>query len=90
VLDSGTTFTYVPTPVFKAFAAAVDAYALARGLQRVPGPDPQYSDLCWGGAPPHDDLEALSAVFPPIDIQFDQVRPLLDPEGAAVGDSSFI
>lgn len=53
--------------------AAVESYALSRKLKRVPGPDPQYEDICFGDAPAHDDLEALSKVFPSMEIQFDQV-----------------
>ena len=43
VLDSGTTFTYLPSAAFQAFAAAVERHALARGLYKVPGPDPSVS-----------------------------------------------
>ena len=51
----------------------MESFALAHGLKRVPGPDPQYDDICFGQAPPHDDMEALSGVFPSMEIQFDQV-----------------
>lgn len=61
----------VPAPVPP---AAVEAFALSKGLKRMPGPDPQYEDICFGTAPLHTDLEGLSAVFPSIEIQFDQVR----------------
>ena len=54
-------------------AAAVESFALSHGLKRVPGPDPQYEDICWGQAPQHDDLEGLSAVFPSMEIMFDEV-----------------
>ncbi|KAL4450641.1 hypothetical protein ABPG77_000997 [Micractinium sp. CCAP 211/92] len=77
VLDSGTTFTYMPTPVFRAFASAVESYALSHKLKRVPGPDPQYEDICFGNAPAHNDLEALSKVFPSMEIQFDQGTSLV-------------
>lgn len=53
--------------------AAVESYALSHKLKRVPGPDPQYEDICFGNAPAHNDLEALSKVFPSMEIQFDQV-----------------
>ncbi len=39
VLDSGTTFTYLPSAAFAPFRAAVQAHALARGLQLTSGPD---------------------------------------------------
>lgn len=56
-----------------AMLAAVEKYALSHGLKRVPGPDPQFDDICFGQAPSHDDLEALSSVFPSMEVQFDQV-----------------
>lgn len=64
VLDSGTTFSYLPTDAFRAFADSVSSYAIARGLFSVPGPDPDYEDICFGGAPSHEDLEGLQKVFP--------------------------
>lgn len=70
VLDSGTTFSYVPTPVFRAFAEAVEKHALARGLRRVRGPDPQYDDVCFGGGPEHTEEEALLSVFPSFALHF--------------------
>ena len=70
VLDSGTTFTYVPSPVFRAFAEAVEKHALARGLFRVRGPDPQYDDICFGGGPEHTNEEALLSVFPSFALHF--------------------
>lgn len=39
VLDSGTTFTYLPSPAFTEFLNAVKDYALGRGLQMTDGPD---------------------------------------------------
>jgi hypothetical protein len=67
----------------------VDKFARAHGLQRVPGPDPQYEDVCFGGAPQqHDDLEGLSRVFPSMEIQFDQVRAV--PSGFASLFSFFL
>lgn len=50
VLDSGTTFTYLPSLVFRAFAAAVEKHALSHGLFKVPGPDPTVS--ADGPSPP--------------------------------------
>ena len=52
----------------------MEKFAVAKGLKRVPGPDPQYEDICFGTAPLHTDLEGLSAVFPSMEVQFDQVR----------------
>jgi len=47
VMDSGTTFTYVPTKVFHAFAAEL-AKQVAGVLEKTPGPDPSYpQDVCY-------------------------------------------
>lgn len=37
--------------------AAVEKFALGKGLKRVAGPDPKYEDICFGEAPHHQDLE---------------------------------
>jgi hypothetical protein len=71
VLDSGTTFSYMPTLVFEAFAAAVSNHAIGRGLYTVPGPDPNFHDICFGGAGMHDDLDALESVFPKVMLTFE-------------------
>ncbi len=39
VLDSGTTFTYLPSAAFAPFLAAVKDHALSHGLQMTEGPD---------------------------------------------------
>ncbi|CAI5980721.1 unnamed protein product [Closterium sp. NIES-64] len=44
MLDSGTTFSYLPSPAFHAFHALVRA---AVPLPQVPGPDARYSDICF-------------------------------------------
>ncbi|GAX76326.1 hypothetical protein CEUSTIGMA_g3772.t1 [Chlamydomonas eustigma] len=62
VVDSGTTFTYLPTAAFKQFSAAVDKFAKSKGLKQAKGEDPQYNDICWSGAP--DDMFKLDAYFP--------------------------
>lgn len=68
VMDSGTTFTYLPTAAFNAFSAAVAAYVEKKGLVRIPGADPAYQDICWKGAP----VEFLDAgrVFPSAEFVF--------------------
>ena len=71
VLDSGTTFSYMPTRIFEAFAAAVSDHAVGRGLYTVPGPDPNFEDICFGGAGRHDDLDALESVFPKVMLTFE-------------------
>lgn len=39
VLDSGTTFTYLPTAAFVPFLAAVKRFAISKGLHTTAGPD---------------------------------------------------
>uniref|UniRef100_A0A7S0RJ26 Peptidase A1 domain-containing protein n=1 Tax=Chlamydomonas leiostraca TaxID=1034604 RepID=A0A7S0RJ26_9CHLO len=79
VLDSGTTFTYLPTAAFNSFSDLVDKAAKSKGLQRRPGADPQYNDICWKGAP--DDVKRLHTVFPEVEMAFGggavlKLRPL--------------
>eukprot|EP00887_Chlorella_sp_A99_P005894 scaffold1.g5894.t1 len=72
VLDSGTTFTYIPSAAFRLFAAAVERHAVARGLRRVDGPETEFNDVCFGGAPAdHTDVEGLASVFPSMGLAFD-------------------
>ncbi|KAG2424657.1 hypothetical protein HXX76_014381 [Chlamydomonas incerta] len=68
VLDSGTTFTYLPTDAFKAMAKAVGDYVVKKGLTSTPGADPQYNDICWKGAP--DQFKDLDKYFPPAEFVF--------------------
>ncbi|KAK9808090.1 hypothetical protein WJX73_004596 [Symbiochloris irregularis] len=64
VLDSGTTFTYLPSEVFRIFVAEVTEYALGKGLKEVNGPDAKFKDVCFGGAPTVDKAAELEEVFP--------------------------
>ena len=41
VLDSGTTFTYLPQEAYREFQKQVVAVALAKGARQVAGPDPK-------------------------------------------------
>ena len=41
VLDSGTTFTYLPQDAFREFQKQVVAAALVKGARQVAGPDPK-------------------------------------------------
>eukprot|EP00884_Botryococcus_braunii_P019358 jgi/Botrbrau1/6105/Bobra.331_2s0002.1 len=51
VLDSGTTFTYLPTAVFKVFTEEVAKFALQHGLRSIKGPDPKFDEhLLWRGS----------------------------------------
>ncbi|CAI5488422.1 unnamed protein product, partial [Closterium sp. Naga37s-1] len=67
VMDSGTTFSYLPRKAFEAFKAAVDASVT--GVQSVPGPDSVYQDVCYGGA--SNKIEELSNYFPTVSLTFD-------------------
>ena len=60
-LRAGTTFSYFPTRAFNALVAELDAQVKPR-LQRTPGPDPQYDDVCYKGASSNGDQ--LGEVFP--------------------------
>ncbi|KAL6013198.1 hypothetical protein ACLOJK_003690 [Asimina triloba] len=48
VMDSGTTYAYLPEEAFSAFKAAV-AKKL-HSLKQIRGPDPTYNDICFSGA----------------------------------------
>jgi hypothetical protein len=43
VLDSGTTFTYLPTSAYKAFLTALDGAIQPHNLRRATGKDPSVS-----------------------------------------------
>lgn len=70
VLDSGTTFTYLPSPAFTAFLNAVRDHALAKGLQMTDGPDTNFPDVCFGGAPGLEAAHQLPDYFPTMDLHF--------------------
>ena len=76
VLDSGTTFTYLPTEAFKAFRDAVTSFAIGKGLKLTKGPDPKFYDICFGGAPHVEHADQLEHVFPHLDLQFKAVNAL--------------
>lgn len=79
VLDSGTTFTYLPSEVFRAFKDAVTTFALSKGLKTTKGPDPKFYDVCFGGAPRVEHADQLEHVFPHLELHFQGVGrfPLL-------------
>ncbi|KAK8945660.1 Aspartic proteinase PCS1 [Platanthera guangdongensis] len=77
VLDSGTTFAYLPKEVFIAFR---DAIMKTIKLKQIPGPDPNYRDICFSGAG-STDVSQLSKFFPNVDMVFDNGQELqLSPE----------
>jgi len=47
-LDSGTTFTFVPTSMWNSFKSRLDTQATQAGLEIVAGADPTYGDVCYG------------------------------------------
>ena len=69
VLDSGTTFTYLPGPVVGSLERVVRAAAKAAKLPVVPGAQPSsYGDLCWGGLEGGE--EAVRRHFPQMQLRF--------------------
>lgn len=76
VLDSGTTFAYLPKEAFFAFR---DAVMNQISLKQIPGPDPNYRDICFSGA--GSDVPQLSKYFPHVDMVFGNGQKLqLSPE----------
>lgn len=71
VLDSGTTFTYLPTQAFNQLHIHVSDYALSHGLHTTPGPEPQYHDTCFGGAPSFEETDKLGEFFPGLELYFE-------------------
>ncbi|CAN0863876.1 Aspartic proteinase 36 [Linum grandiflorum] len=77
VLDSGTTYAYLPETAFSAFKDAV--MKELHSLKQIQGPDPNYNDLCFSGA--SSDALELSHSFPKVELVFDKEQKiLLSPE----------
>uniref|UniRef100_A0A2N9FF27 Peptidase A1 domain-containing protein n=1 Tax=Fagus sylvatica TaxID=28930 RepID=A0A2N9FF27_FAGSY len=77
VLDSGTTYAYLPEPVFVAFKDAIMKQLHA--LEKIRGPDPNFNDICFSGA--GSDVSELSDTFPVVDMVFSNGQKLsLSPE----------
>lgn len=68
VVDSGTTFGYLPSAAYSAFVEAVVVAAKSKGLNLTDGPDPSFRDTCFEGAPEYTDKEGLAKVFPTMDL----------------------
>ncbi|XP_031270639.1 protein ASPARTIC PROTEASE IN GUARD CELL 1-like [Pistacia vera] len=66
VLDSGTTYAYLPRQAFSAFTKAITKET--HSLKPVHGPDPNYDDICFSGA--GRDVSQLSKAFPEVDMVF--------------------
>ncbi|XP_027107629.2 aspartic proteinase 36-like [Coffea arabica] len=77
VLDSGTTYAYLPEEAFKAFKAAI--MKEVPSLKQIQGPDPNYKDTCFSGA--GSDASQLSKTFPAVEMVFGNGQKLsLTPE----------
>ncbi|CAK9186294.1 unnamed protein product [Ilex paraguariensis] len=77
VLDSGTTYAYLPETAFLAFRDAV--MKELKSLKRIHGPDPNYNDICFSGA--GSEVSQLLKAFPAVDMIFDNGQKLsLSPE----------
>ncbi|CAA6655235.1 unnamed protein product [Spirodela intermedia] len=78
VLDSGTTYAYLPTTAFDSFRDAVMKHVDSL-LKQIPGPDPSYKDICFSGA--GSNVSHLSETFPEVDMVFGNGQKLsLSPE----------
>ncbi|XP_051144866.1 aspartic proteinase 36-like [Andrographis paniculata] len=77
VLDSGTTYAYLPEAAFTAFKAAI--FNELQSLKKIPGPDPNYNDICFSGA--GSETSELSNSFPSVEMVFaNKQKLLLSPE----------
>ncbi|GAB4852292.1 hypothetical protein Ancab_016484 [Ancistrocladus abbreviatus] len=72
VLDSGTTYAYLPEAAFIAFKDAI--MKGTHPLQKIPGPDPGYKDICFAGA--GRDVSQLSKTFPEVEMIFNNGQKL--------------
>ncbi|KAK7263218.1 hypothetical protein RJT34_30805 [Clitoria ternatea] len=66
VLDSGTTYAYLPEAAFLVFKDAL--MKELQSFKRISGPDPNYNDICFSGA--GTDVSELSKIFPVVDMVF--------------------
>ncbi|KAI4330257.1 hypothetical protein MLD38_028557 [Melastoma candidum] len=77
VLDSGTTYAYLPEAAFAAFKDSI--MSELQSLKQIPGPDPIYKDICFSGAV--SDVSKLGESFPTVDMVFENGQKLsLSPE----------
>ncbi|KAK6245951.1 Xylanase inhibitor [Theobroma cacao] len=73
VLDSGTTYAYLPKAAFVAFRDAI--IREVHFLKRVHGPDPNYDDICFSSA--GRDFSQLAKIFPEVEMVFNNGKKLL-------------
>ncbi|KAK9269997.1 hypothetical protein L1049_025570 [Liquidambar formosana] len=77
VLDSGTTYAYLPDESFDAFKDAIIKESFH--LKQIDGPDPNFNDICFLGA--GRDVSQLSKTFPDVNMVFSNGQKLsLSPE----------
>ncbi|XP_071739054.1 aspartic proteinase-like protein 1 [Rutidosis leptorrhynchoides] len=77
VLDSGTTYAYLPEEAFLVFKDAI--MKELHFLKQIDGPDRNYNDICFSGA--GSDATTLSDTFPSVDMVFGEGHKLsLSPE----------
>ncbi|PWA90726.1 eukaryotic aspartyl protease family protein [Artemisia annua] len=73
VLDSGTTYAYLPEAAFVAFKHAI--MKELDGVHQIKGPDPSYNDICFSGA--GSDVSQLMKTFPSVEMVFGKGQKLL-------------
>ncbi|CAI5464916.1 unnamed protein product [Closterium sp. Yama58-4] len=81
VVDSGTSFSYLPAPLFEAFKHSVMA-RVARGVKMLTDTEPQYQSMCFRSTS-WTALQAstLGAFFPSVEVVFGEGAVYrLDPE----------
>ncbi|XP_019446838.1 PREDICTED: probable aspartic protease At2g35615 isoform X2 [Lupinus angustifolius] len=66
ILDSGTTYAYLPEAAFLVFKNAI--VKELQSLKLISGPNPNYDDICFSGA--EIDVSHLSKSFPVVDMVF--------------------
>lgn len=74
VMDSGTTFTYLPTPAYQAILEQITSYVKDKGPVRFINSDSGFDDICWRGV--SDSLEELAGAFPVVQLMFADDVPL--------------
>ncbi|OIT29569.1 hypothetical protein A4A49_27739 [Nicotiana attenuata] len=77
ILDSGTTYAYLPEAAFVAFKNVI--MKELHSLKHIEGPNPSFKDICFSGI--GSDISQLSKNLPHIDMVFDDGKKLtLSPE----------
>ncbi|KAK1268545.1 Aspartic proteinase Asp1 [Acorus gramineus] len=77
VLDSGTTYAYLPELAFVAFKEAI--MEKLHSHKQIRGPDANYNDICFSGG--GSDVSQISKTFPDVDMVFNNGQKLsLTPE----------